>query len=159
MAKTSKTVPVSSQARKKIVAQLVNSGKIHSQADVVKDLKSKGLKVTQATASRDLQELGAMRGKGSNGESHYVLPTNSPASASQGLLLSIMTSGNTVVIKTPPAAAQFVASSLDSAMSSQQLSGAIGTIAGDDTVLVIASTPSGGSALGKKISTLFGKVK
>jgi transcriptional regulator of arginine metabolism len=159
MAKTSKTTPVSSQARKNIVAALVNSGKIHSQADVVKELKSKGLKVTQATASRDLQELGAMRGKATNGESHYVLPTNSPASASQALLLSVMASGNTVVIKTPPAAAQFVASSLDSAMSSAQLSGAIGTIAGDDTVLVIASTANGGSALGKKISALFGKAK
>ena len=159
MAKTSKTTPVSSQARKNIVAALVNSGKIHSQADVVKELKSKGLKVTQATASRDLQELGAMRGKATNGESHYVLPTNSSASASQALLLSVMASGNTVVIKTPPAAAQFVASSLDSAMSSAQLSGAIGTIAGDDTVLVIASTANGGAALGKKISALFGKAK
>ena len=88
-----------------------------------------------------------------------MLPTNSPASTSQGLLLSVIASGNTVVIKTPPAAAQFVASSLDSAMGSSQLSGAIGTIAGDDTVLVIASTANGGSALGKKISTLFGKAK
>jgi len=44
-------------------------------------------------------------------------------------------------------------------MGSSQLSGAIGTIAGDDTVLVIASTANGGSALGKKISTLFGKAK
>ena len=159
MTKSSKLTTVSSEARKKIVAQLVSSGKIHSQADVVKELKFKGLKVTQATASRDLQELGAMRGKSSNGESHYVLPTNSPASTSQGLLLSVIASGNTVVIKTPPAAVQFVASSLDSAMGSSQLSGAIGTIAGDDTVLVIASTANGGSALGKKISTLFGKAK
>jgi len=159
MTKSSKLTTVSSEARKKIVAQLVSSGKIHSQADVVKELKFKGLKVTQATASRDLQELGAMRGKSSNGESHYVLPTNSPASTSQGLLISVIASGNTVVIKTPPAAAQFVASSLDSAMGSSQLSGAIGTIAGDDTVLVIASTANGGSALGKKISTLFGKAK
>ena len=159
MTKSSKLTTVSSEARKKIVAQLVSSGKIHSQADVVKELKFKGLKVTQATASRDLQELGAMRGKSSNGESHYVLPTNSPASTSQGLLLSVIASGNTVVIKTPPAATQFVASSLDSAMGSSQLSGAIGTIAGDDTVLVIASTANGGSALGKKISTLFGKAK
>ena len=74
-------------------------------------------------------------------------------------MLSVVSSANTVVIRTPPAAAQFIASTLDAAISAQQLPTAIGTIAGDDTVLVIAKTSNGGAALAKKILIMFGKGK
>ena len=147
------------EQRKRIVASLIAAGKVHSQADVVRELKSKGLEVTQATASRDLQELGAMRSKDRNGSTRYILVGSPGLSAGGNLIISIASSANTVVLRTPPAAAQFLASSLDSAMLAGELPTAIGTIAGDDTVLVIASTASGGSALAKKISTIFGKGK
>jgi len=147
------------EQRKRIVASLIASGKIHSQADVVRELKLKGLDVTQATASRDLQELGAMRSKAKNGSTQYILAGAPTAGSGTNLIISIASSANTVVLRTPPAAAQFLASSLDSAILADELPTAIGTIAGDDTVLVIASTATGGAALAKKISTIFGKGK
>ena len=147
------------EQRKRIVASLIVSGKIHSQADVVRELKAKGLEVTQATASRDLQELGAMRSNDGNGSTRYILGAASGVTSSGNLIISIASSGNTVVLRTPPAAAQFLASSLDSAIVAGDLPTAIGTIAGDDTVLVIASTATGGSALAKKITATFGKGK
>ena len=145
------------QNRKQIIQELVNAGKIHSQADVVRELKAKGLAVTQATASRDLQEIGAMRSTNRNGEVRYILESKAKSPSSSDLILSIASSANTVVLHTPPAAAQFVASTLDAAIMAKELPMAIGTIAGDDTVLVIASTATGGGALAKKIATIFGK--
>lgn len=149
----------STQKRQRLIANLVSSGNIHSQADVVRELKARGLEVTQATASRDLHELGAMRAKGRDGQSRYVLDSSAGIFLGSDLVLSIASSANTVVLRTPPAAAQFIASTIDAAISAQELSTAIGTIAGDDTVLVIAKTSDGGAALAKKISIMFGKGK
>ena len=146
------------EKRKRIIHDLVSAGKIHSQADLVRELKAKGLEVTQATASRDLQELGAMRSTSRDGEVRYILRANAQSSSGD-LILSIASSANTVVLRTPPAAAAFVASTLDAAIVARELPTAIGTIAGDDTVLVIASTATGGSALAKKIASMFGKGK
>ena len=147
----------STQERKQLIAGLIKAGKIHSQADVVRELAAKGLVVTQATASRDLQELGAMRSKDSKGESRYILGDSQVVLSNGNLILSVAASGNTVVLRTPPAAAQFVASTLDAAILAQNLTTAIGTIAGDDTVLVIAASPTGGQSLAEEISTIFGK--
>lgn len=152
-----KSLNNSTRERKQLIMELIRGGKIHSQADVVRELAAKGLAVTQATASRDLQELGAMRSKGPNGESRYILGETHQMPPNGTLVLSIVASGNTVVLRTPPAAAQFVASTLDAAILAQTLSTAIGTIAGDDTVLVIASSATGGSNLAKEISIMFGK--
>ena len=143
--------------RRQLITELIKDGKIHSQADVVRELAAKGLTVTQATASRDLQELGAMRTKSTHGESRYILGDTQQSRPNGNLVLSILASGNTVVLRTPPAAAQIVAITLDAAISAHELSTAIGTIAGDDTVLVIASSATGGSNLAKEISLMFGK--
>jgi transcriptional regulator of arginine metabolism len=143
--------------RKQLIADLIRSGAIHSQAELVKELEAKGMRVTQATASRDLQELGAMRTKTSDGLIKYILNESADPFSLSRLVISIFSSGNSVVLRTPPGAAQFLASTLDSAMNSGTLQTAIGTIAGDDTVLVIASTANGGKALAKKISTILGK--
>jgi transcriptional regulator of arginine metabolism len=143
--------------RKQLIADLIRSGTIHSQAELVKELEAKGMRVTQATASRDLQELGAMRTKTSDGLIKYILNESADPFSLSRLVISIFSSGNSVVLRTPPGAAQFLASTLDSAMNSGTLQTAIGTIAGDDTVLVIASTANGGKALAKKISTILGK--
>ncbi len=152
-----KSVTSSTEKRKQIVAALIRSGKIHSQADVVRELKAKGLEVTQATASRDLQELGAIRTKAASGKLRYVLGGESISPAGANLVLSVASSANTVVLRTPPAAAQFVASRLDSAILAARLPQAIGTIAGDDTVLVISSTATGGALLAKSIEIMFRK--
>lgn len=152
-----KSLSTNTKDRKKLLLELISAGKIHSQADVVRELALLGVVVTQATASRDLQELGAIRAKSEAGEARYILQADSASAVNAHLILTIASSGNSVVIKTPPAAAQFIASSLDKAISTGELATAIGTIAGDDTVLVIASTADGGLELSRKISSIFGK--
>jgi transcriptional regulator of arginine metabolism len=154
-----KSLSSPTQKRQRIVATLIGSGRIRSQADVVRELKAQGFEVTQATASRDLSDLGALRAKDKDGISRYVLESSLSHFLGGDLVLSVVSSANTVVIRTPPAAAQFIASSLDAAISAQELSTAIGTIAGDDTVLVISKASNGGAALAKKISMMFGKGK
>ncbi len=152
-----KSLNDSTGKRREMIISLITAGKIHSQADVVRELKKKGLGVTQATASRDLRELGAMRAKTKNGEPRYVLNGTSSPISGNNLVLSVAASANTVVLRTRPAAAQFVAITLDAAIGANELRGAIGTIAGDDTVLVISRTANGGSELAKNISIIFGK--
>lgn len=152
-----KALVTATEKRKRMVATLIRAGKIHSQADLVRELQARGLEVTQATASRDLQELGAMRSKNGNGQMRYILDAGVGPGSGGNLVLSIASSANTVVLRTPPAAAQFVASTLDAAILAQELPSAIGTIAGDDTVLVIAATAAGGAPLAKRLAIMFGR--
>ena len=154
-----KSLTHQSEKRKQVLATLIRAGKIHSQADVVRELSAEGFEVTQATASRDLQELGAMRAKGENGQARYVLANSGELTPNSQLIISIAASGNIVVIRTPPAAAQFLASTLVASIVSGELPLAIGTIAGDDTVLVIAALPNGGDELALELSSTFGKGK
>jgi transcriptional regulator of arginine metabolism len=132
---------------------------IHSQSDLVRELGKIGYVVTQATASRDLEELGAVRGKDNSGIFRYQFvsaPQNSKSRGVSELIASVDSSGNLAVVKTPPGAAQLLAGNLDRAMKTGKLKSAIGTIAGDDTVLVVAKSASGGSSLAKEITRYFG---
>ena len=140
----------SAAARRAKVISLVESGVIHSQSDLVKELKKSGYKVTQATASRDLEEIGAVRG--SNG---YQLASSSDDSlarvlTTEKLILSVEASGNLAVVRTPPGGAQLLASNLDHA----GIKSIIGTIAGDDTVLVVSRKSNGGAELAKELLAL-----
>ena len=130
----------SATARRSMVIKLVDDGLIHSQNDLVRELGKLGFTVTQATASRDLEELGAVRGKDNSGIFRYQFVATPESNKSKGLadlISSIDSSGNLAVIKTPPGAAQLLAGNLDRASKSGRLHSAIGTIAGDDTVLVV----------------------
>jgi transcriptional regulator of arginine metabolism len=148
---------LSSNARRALVVNFVNQGLVHSQSDLVELLADEGIEVTQATASRDLDDVGAVRGKDASGIMRYqflessVEPLARMARVSDQLLLSITASGNIVVIKTPPGGAQLLASALDRASENSDLSNAIGTIAGDDTVLVISRNASGGKLLAAQL--------
>ena len=148
-----KKASISSTARRALVSDFVQKGLIHSQGDVVVLLSDEGIEVTQATASRDLEEVGAVRTKDDNGIMRYLLLDRAIDVSSRAgklpnqLLLSLTASGNLVVAKTPPGGAQLLASSLDRATAKGELSTVIGTIAGDDTVLIIARNPNGGNAL------------
>ena len=153
---------ISSNARRALVISYVNQGLVHSQSDLVELLADEGIEVTQATASRDLEDVGAVRGKDASGVMRYQLmnsevePLARMARVSHELVLSITASGNLVVVKTPPGGAQLLASALDRASQSGELSSIIGTIAGDDTVLVISRNATGGKALGVQLRDFIG---
>ncbi|MBO0848900.1 MAG: arginine repressor [Pseudonocardia sp.] len=134
-------------ARQARIVELIGQRAIRSQAELATLLAAEGVEVTQATLSRDLDELGAVKLRGPDGGAPvYVLPEDGhPMRGSAGgtsrlarllgeLLVSADSSANMVVLRTPPGAAQFLASALDRAA----LHDVVGTIAGDDTVLIIA---------------------
>jgi len=148
----SKLILDSGPSRRSLIIELVENGVIHSQSDLVKALARKGIKVTQATASRDLEELGAVRGKDASGVFRYQFIANTEVASTslKNLVLEIDASGNLAVIKTPPGAAQLLAGQLDRAMKNGAISG-IGSIAGDDTIMVISKSANGGPALAKAI--------
>ncbi|MBU3692939.1 MAG: arginine repressor [Candidatus Nanopelagicaceae bacterium] len=148
-----KRAAISSNARRALVISYVTKGLVHSQSDLVELLADEGVEVTQATASRDLELVGAVRGKDDQGRMRYLIldpATSSPGVSgrvSETLILNITASGNLVVVKTPPGGAQLLASLIDRATSNGDLSSAIGTIAGDDTVLVVSRSATGGKNL------------
>jgi transcriptional regulator of arginine metabolism len=140
-------------ARRAKAISLIKAGVVHSQSDLVKLLKKAGFAVTQATASRDLEEVGAVRSRNSAGELIYQIGTTSDGAISKSmplpsdLILSVEPSGNLAVVRTPPGGAQFLASALDNS----GIKSIIGTIAGDDTVLVISKKSNGGADLAKEL--------
>jgi transcriptional regulator of arginine metabolism len=144
-----KALTLSTAARRALVSSLISDGGIKSQDDLVKRLAKEGVIVTQATASRDLDEVGAVRGR----SGYHLEEAEVPASRnSRDLILSITASGNLAVVRTPPGGAQLLASTLDRAASDGSLDSIIGTIAGDDTVLVVARSASGGAGLAKELA-------
>lgn len=159
-----KRATLSTSARRALVQSYVVRGQVHSQNDVVELLADEGINVTQATASRDLEEVGAVRGRDASGEMRYLLidgvsQTQSRITrVSDELVLSITASGNLVVIKTPAGGAQLLASTLDRASQSGELTSVIGTIAGDDTVLVVSRNATGGRALSAELRDFIGGV-
>ena len=151
---------VGRQAR---IVELVTHRAVRSQTELAALLGGEGIEVTQATLSRDLDELGAVKLRGVDGGAPvYVIPEDgSPVRGVEGgtarlgrilseLLVSADASANLAVLRTPPGAAHFVASALDRAA----LTDVVGTIAGDDTILVVAREPLPGAQLAERIMAL-----
>jgi len=148
-------------ARRAKAIALIKAGLIHSQSDLVKQLRKAGYPVTQATASRDLEEIGAVRGRDTSGESVYKISDSDDESISRtmpvpsDLIISVEASGNLAVVRTPPGGAQLLASSLDHS----GINDIIGTIAGDDTVLVVSRKATGGAQLARELLAYGGTKK
>lgn len=126
------------QQRQRLIADWLRQHRIASQEELVARLDLAGVSATQATVSRDLDELGAVRVR-RDGALHYRLPEqmqDGDANRLDRLLAEFVTdireAGNLVVLKTPPGSANLVANALDAA----RLEGVAGTIAGDDTIFV-----------------------
>jgi transcriptional regulator of arginine metabolism len=142
-------------ARRHRLSKILASQVIDSQQDLVKALKAEGISVTQTTASRDLEAIGAIRVRDGDGNFRYLPPdqlglSRTPmgaVSAREGLVLDILSSGNLAVVKTPPGGAQLFAGQIDEAIKRGNLPRAIATIAGDDTVFVVSKSASGGKDL------------
>lgn len=138
--------------RRRVLRGLIESHSVARQRELVTLLGEAGFPVTQATVSRDLDALGATKQPDENGAVGYVLPDDAtPLSVRQRAVAatvadfveSVAASGNLVVMRTPPGAAHLVAGALDSA----RIDGVIGTVAGDDTLVVIAAEGVAGVAL------------
>lgn len=117
--------------RQRIIREALIGGLIHSQEDVVRILKRSKIKVTQATASRDLDEIGAVKGKGEDGKTTYLL-VDGESGPIDDLALELSDAGSLIVINTRPGAAQLIAARIDRA----RLTSVVGTIAGDDTIFI-----------------------
>jgi len=159
----SSDVAITRAARQARVVAVLSSRPVHSQGELAALLAGEGIEVTQATLSRDLEELGAVKLRGADGGGGvYVVPEDgSPVRGVSGgterlslllgeLLVSTEASGNLAVLRTPPGAAHYLASAIDRAA----LPDVVGTIAGDDTVLVVAREPMTGGQLAAMFETI-----
>ncbi|MBQ0993852.1 arginine repressor [Micromonospora sp. PSH03] len=155
------TAPLTRAARHARIVELIRDRSIRSQTELADMLAADGVGVTQATLSRDLEELGAVKVRGGDGPAVYLIPEDGQrplrdAEAAPARLVRLLrellngvdSSGNIAVLRTPPGAAQYLASALDRA----GLPEIVGTIAGDDTILVVAREAVGGAALGDKLA-------
>jgi transcriptional regulator of arginine metabolism len=150
-------------ARQGLIIDIVSRHLVRSQGELIVMLEEHGVHATQATLSRDLEELGAVKLRGADGgQPAYVIPEDgSPVRGVEGgtsrlerllseLLVSADSSGNMAVLRTPPGAAHYLASALDRAA----LSIVVGTIAGDDTIFVVAREPLTGAQLADRLQNL-----
>lgn len=150
--------------RQQAITRIIASHNVFSQPELRELLAKAKISATQATISRDLEELGAVKVRVAGGESKYAIPEFEPARiAPSDQLRRVLTewvgdvtsSGPMVVVRTPPGCAHVVASALDRS----GMDGLIGTVAGDDTVLCVASEKMGGKKLAEKLAALAGHGK
>jgi transcriptional regulator of arginine metabolism len=146
-------------ARQEAIRRIIRTTAVSTQEELGELLASEGFDVTQATLSRDLAQLGAMRVSLPGGGTVYGLEASPPPANEARLrelgemVLEVADNDQLVVIKTLPAAASAVAAAIDSARLPENL----GSIAGDDTIFIAPSRGRTARALSKKLKALFGK--
>jgi transcriptional regulator of arginine metabolism len=147
--------------RLRTLADLIRTGQLVSQEEVTDRLKALGFAVTQATVSRDLEQLGAVKVK-RGGVLSYALPDQIGAAdwseerlrkILQDWVVSIEPAGSLVIIKTPPGSAHLVASAIDNA----QLPEIAGTVSGDDTMFVAVRDGTPLPALIRRFERMMGQ--
>ncbi|KRE43291.1 hypothetical protein [Knoellia sp. Soil729] len=154
------SVSSSRTGRQRRIIEILSSRSVRSQTELLGILGEDGIEVTQATLSRDLVDVGAEKvrvgkflvyavpGEGGDRTVRVALDgsetTNRLAQRCHELLVSAEVSANLVVLRTPPGAANFLASAIDHT----SVPGVVGTIAGDDTIMVIAT----GAAASRKVA-------
>jgi transcriptional regulator of arginine metabolism len=147
--------------RQRALANLLRARNVASQAQLLGLLREQGFEATQATVSRDLERLGAVKVRGPDGQLVYALPEGDEAPGGGGgeagvrqvlqlTLLDATPSANLVVLRTPPAHAQLLADTLDRS----GMPGLVGTVAGDDTVLAICDERTPGRVFARRLLAL-----
>lgn len=161
------SIPATKAARQQLMIDLLSRHTVRSQGDLTVLLDQHGVTATASTVSRDLVELDAVRVRHSDGSLVYAVPAEggdrTPRSAesteaaqhrlqrlARDVLVSADASANLVVLRTPPGAAQYLASTIDHTAQPDLL----GTIAGDDTVMLISREPDGGAAVARRFLAL-----
>lgn len=154
------TTPRTQAARRTRIGEVLARQAIHSQEELRTALAAEGFDVTQATLSRDLVDLGAIKVPNGDGRSVYALPAERSAEAPgdagrlaravHELAVSVEHSLNIVVVRTPPGGAQYLASAFDGA----HWDSILGTVAGDDTVLIVTRGEQAGSDLAAMIVSM-----
>jgi transcriptional regulator of arginine metabolism len=143
------------------ISLLLEAQTVTSQSHLVDLLAAEGVTATQATVSRDLDEIGAVKVRVAGGDTVYAVPELPkdrmvPEEQLRRVMgewvVEIARSLNLVVLRTPPGSAHVVASALDRAA----MPGVLGTVAGDDTVLVIANEHVGGEKIARRLQALCG---
>lgn len=159
--------PGTKAARHRQIVALLRRHPVRSQVELAELLSTEGVAVTQATLSRDLVELGAVKVRHADGGLVYAVPgeggDRTPragveqelldarlARLCEELLVTVESSANLVVLRTPPGAAQFLALAIDHSV----LPSVLGTVAGDDTVLVVTREPDGGGGVAARFLAL-----
>lgn len=158
-------VGASKAARQGRIVELLTRRAVRSQTELAELLAADGFVVTQGTLSKDLVDVGAVRLRSAGGELTYAISDVEAADRGRAqakllrlaseLLLSAEASANLIVAKTPPGAAQFLASAIDKA----GLDAVLGTIAGDDSILIVSRDPDGGVALAEHLLAMSASEK
>jgi transcriptional regulator of arginine metabolism len=147
--------------RQQTIAKLIGRHAVTNQPQLVELLAGEGIAATQATVSRDLDDLGAVKVRVPGGETVYAIPEYEPARiAPEDQLRRVMgewvaevrRSGDLIILRTPPGCAHVVGSALDRS----GLAGLLGTVAGDDTLLCVAEEDVGGAELADRLKELAG---
>ena len=147
--------------RQQAIARLIEQHAVTNQPQLVELLAEEGITATQATVSRDLDDLGAIKVRVPGGATVYAVPEFVPERVAPldqlrrvmgEWVADVTTSGNLVVVRTPPGCAHVVASALDRS----GLDGLLGTVAGDDTMLCVAAEHVGGELLAAGLRDLAG---
>lgn len=148
------------QQRQHAVARLIGEHEVTSQPELIELLAADGFDATQATVSRDLDEIGAVKVRVPSGNTVYAIPEMAtdrlaPVDHLRRVLGEwvgeVAHSGNIVVLRTPPGCAHVVASALDRG----RIDGMLGTVAGDDTLMCVSSDADG-TALADRLRDLAG---
>jgi transcriptional regulator of arginine metabolism len=143
------------------IARILETHAVTSQTQLVELLAADGVVATQATVSRDLEDLGAIKVRVPGGETVYAVPElpgeqRAPEEHLRRVfgdwVVEVAHSANLVVLRTPPGSAHVVGSALDRA----SLPDILGTVAGDDTLLVVVAEAVGGAAVARRLSELAG---
>lgn len=152
---------MSKHQRQHRISRMLANQAVTSQEQLVGLLADDGIESTQATVSRDLDDLGAVKVRVPGGESVYAIPEH-PADRVVPMdqlrrvmgewVVEVESSSNLVVLRTPPGSAHVVASALDRT----GIEGSIGTVAGDDTLMVVAAEGTAGSDLAATLRNLAG---
>jgi len=147
--------------RQQAIVRLVQQHEVTNQPQLVELLADEGIAATQATVSRDLDDLGAVKVRVPGGATVYAVPEFVPERVAPldqlrrvmgEWVAEVTSSGNLVVVRTPPGCAHVVASALDRS----GIEGLLGTVAGDDTMMCVATEAVGGARLAADLRELAG---